>query len=229
MFVDDEVQVLRGLQTVLRRDQNRWDLTFALGSDVALSEMRAKTFDVVISDMRMPGMDGAELFRVIKREWPATVRIMLSGESDRASIARALPVLHQFIAKPCEAATLHAVIERTVRVTAADALVRAAIGGVEKLPTPSRLYFELSHLASSPTATVTQVANVISEDPAMSAKILQLVNSAFFSIARHTASVSAAVAYLGVDLIRYLALTQAIFDAVDREPFAGFSTDHIQM
>jgi HD-like signal output (HDOD) protein len=230
LFVDDEPQVLRGFQTMMRKDRERWDLSFALGSEVALSELHKRPYDVVISDMRMPGMDGAELLALIKRQWPATVRIMLSGESDRESIARALPSLHQFIAKPCDGATLRGIIERSARVISksADAQVRAAIGGVDKLPTPSRLYFELSHLASTPTSTIAQVAQVVSEDPAMTAKILQLVNSAFFGIAEHTSSVSAAVSYLGVDLIRYLALSQAMFECVDREPFAGFSTEHIQ-
>jgi HD-like signal output (HDOD) protein len=230
LFVDDEPQVLRGLQNMMRKDRERWDLAFALGSEVALAELSQRSFDVVISDMRMPGMDGAELLALIKRQWPSTVRIMLSGESDRASIARALPSLHQFIAKPCDGATLRSIIERSVRVISksADVQVRAAIGSVDKLPTPSRLYFELSHLVSSPMTTISQVAQLVAEDPAMTAKILQLVNSAFFGIAEHTTSVSAAVSYLGVDLIRYLALSQAIFASVDREPFAGFSTDHIQ-
>src|SRR5678816_1149827 len=69
--------------------------------------------DVVITDMRMPGMDGAELLRHIQRDFPAAARIVLSGQAERESIMRALPVTHQFLHKPCDGDTLRAVIEQT--------------------------------------------------------------------------------------------------------------------
>jgi DNA-binding NtrC family response regulator len=115
LFVDDDPSILLGLRNVLRRDRRRWDMVFALGGELGLDEVRKAPFDVVISDMRMPGIDGATLLNVIKEQQPATVRIMLSGYADDDALERALPALHQLLRKPCDTATLRGAIERAVR------------------------------------------------------------------------------------------------------------------
>src|SRR5580765_2202084 len=91
LFVDDEQAILDGLRNSLRKERKRWDMTFALGGQQALEEMKKTPADVVITDMRMPGMDGAELLRHIQRDFPAAARIVLSGQAERESIMRALP------------------------------------------------------------------------------------------------------------------------------------------
>jgi YesN/AraC family two-component response regulator len=100
LFVDDEQAILDGLRNSLRKERKRWEMTFALGGQQALEEMKKTPADVVITDMRMPGMDGAELLRHIQRDFPAAARIVLSGQAEREAIMRALPVTHQFL--PCE-------------------------------------------------------------------------------------------------------------------------------
>src|ERR1041384_141580 len=112
LFVDDESAILAGLQNLLYKDRKRWDLVFALGGDAALREIRAASFDVVISDMRMPGLDGAALLQVVKNECPATVRIIVSGHPDSDAVKRALPVVHQFLTKAGDIKALRAAIER---------------------------------------------------------------------------------------------------------------------
>ncbi|HMG23584.1 MAG TPA: response regulator, partial [Kofleriaceae bacterium] len=114
LFVDDEPAILAGLQNLLYKDRKRWDMVFALGGQLALDEIRKESFDIVVSDMRMPGVDGATLLNTVKDECPATVRIMLSGHADREAIVRALPALHQLLSKPCDAATLRGAIERSL-------------------------------------------------------------------------------------------------------------------
>jgi DNA-binding NtrC family response regulator len=111
LFVDDEPAILTSLQNLLHRDRKRWDLVFALGGEAGLDEIRKRPFDVVVSDMRMPGVDGAALLTVVQNESPATVRIVLSGYSDPDAISR-LPALHQLLTKPCDAKTLRGAIER---------------------------------------------------------------------------------------------------------------------
>ena len=76
LFVDDDPSILAGLQNLLYKDRKRWDMVFALGGKLALDEIRKAPFDIVVSDMRMPGMDGAMLLNLVKDECPATVRIM---------------------------------------------------------------------------------------------------------------------------------------------------------
>ncbi len=230
LFVDDEPAILAGLQNLLYRDRKRWDMVFALGGQLALDEIRKAPFDIVVSDMRMPGIDGAMLLNVIKDECPATVRIMLSGHADREAIVRALPALHQLLSKPCDATTLRGAIERSLDGTnlARDNLIRQIVGGVDKLPTPPDVYFELSRLMQSPTAGVADVAKVVSRDPALSAKLLQLINSAYFGTGQSTTSIHQAVALLGIDRLRYIALTASVFASPEMDNGRGFSLQDIQ-
>jgi len=201
-----------------------------VGGQLALEEIRKGPFDIVVSDMRMPGIDGAMLLNVIKDECPATVRIMLSGHADREAIVRALPALHQLLSKPCDATTLRGAIERSLDGVNLDRdiKIRRIVGGIDKLPTPPDLFFELSRLMQSPTTSVADVAKVVTRDPGLSAKLLQLVNSAYFGTGQATTSIQQAVALLGTDRLRYIALTASVFSSRDIENESGFSLQALQ-
>jgi HD-like signal output (HDOD) protein len=230
LFVDDEPAILAGLQNLLYKDRKRWEMVFALGGQLALDEIRKSPFDIVVSDMRMPGIDGPVLLNVIKDEYPATVRIMLSGHADREAIVRALPALHQLLSKPCDATTLRGAIERSLDGADIDrdAKIHRIVGGVDKLPTPPDIFFELSRLMESPTATVTDVAKVVTRDPGLAAKLLQLVNSAYFGTGQPTSSIQQAVALLGTDRLRYIALTAEVFSAREPEHTGEVSLERLQ-
>ncbi|HEY0477842.1 MAG TPA: response regulator [Kofleriaceae bacterium] len=231
LFVDDEAAILAGLQNLLYKDRKRWDMVFALGGQLALDEIRKAPFDIVVSDMRMPGVDGATLLNVVKDECPATVRIMLSGHADREAIVRALPALHQLLSKPCDANTLRGAIERSLdgADVERDIKIRRLVGGVDKLPTPPDIFFDLSRLMRSPTSNVADVVGVVTRDPGLSAKLLQLVNSAYFGTGHVTTSINQAVALLGTDRLRYIALTASVFSAPDPEDPSGFSIEELQL
>jgi len=230
LFVDDEPAILAGLQNLLYKDRKRWDMVFALGGQLALDEIRKESFDIVVSDMRMPGVDGATLLNTVKDECPATVRIMLSGHADREAIVRALPALHQLLSKPCDAATLRGAIERSLDGANVDrdSKIRKIVGGIDKLPTPPDIFFDLTRLMQSTTSTVTDVARVVTRDPGLSAKLLQLVNSAYFGTGQVTTSIQQAVALLGTDRLRYIALTASVFSSPGADDACGFSLQELQ-
>ncbi len=206
LFVDDEQAILDGLRNSLRKERKRWDMTFALGGQQALDEMKKTPADVVITDMRMPGMDGAELLRHIQRDFPAAARIVLSGQAERESIMRALPVTHQFLHKPCDGDTLRAVIEQThaLHKLMQNPALTALVGKLERLPAVPTTYTELSRLAADPKADAASFAKVIEMDAAVCAKVLQLVNSAYFGLGQKIVSIRPAVTYLGVEIIKSL-------------------------
>src|SRR6266545_6839404 len=110
LFVDDEPAILKGLQNLLFRDRPRWEMVFANSGELAVRELAKAPFDVVVSDIRMPGMDGATLLNHVKDRYPTTARIMLSGHAEREAIVRALPALQQLLSKPCNAQTLRRAI-----------------------------------------------------------------------------------------------------------------------
>jgi len=110
LFVDDELQVLEGLRDLLWRHRRQLELHFATGGNAALLALRQKPFDVVVADLRMPGMDGATLLERVQQEHPGVRRIILSGEAERATMQRALGVADGFVGKPCDLSVLLAAI-----------------------------------------------------------------------------------------------------------------------
>jgi len=213
LFVDDESKILDGIRRALHGDRKRWDLQFAVGGEAALQACEAGSFDVVISDMRMPGMDGATLLGHIRDRFPSTARIILSGYSEGASATRAVPVAHRFISKPCDAAELQATIERVC--TLQDVLctpdIRRIVGTVGELPSLSGVYTSLLQAVNNPSTSIREVAEILGHDMAMSAKVLQLVNSAFFGLAQTVTSLLSAAGFLGMETIKNLALVSETF------------------
>ncbi len=230
LFVDDEEPVLDGLRNLLRRQRHEWDMVFAVGSAAGLAQVEQHPFDVVISDMRMPGMNGAELLERVRDVQPRAARIVLSGYSEQESFLRALPVAHQLLAKPCEADELKAVIARTCAVQAilANDRMRELVGRLDRLPSPPRSYGELTRLCNDPNADLDSISKIIEQDPAMASRVLQLVNSAYFSLPSRTSSVPRAISFLGISLLRGIALTAQLFDQVEKQAVAGFSTAETQ-
>ena len=213
LFVDDESKILDGLQRMLHADRKRWDMEFAVGGEAALQACEKASFDVVISDMRMPGMDGATLLGHIRDRYPSTARIILSGYSEVTLVARSVHVAHRFLAKPCDASQLRSMIERvcTLQDVLCTPEIRAVIGTVGELPSLSTSYNALTQALSRPDTSISQVADILEHDVAMSAKVLQLVNSAFFGLAQTVTSLQSAASYLGMETIKNLVLVSEAF------------------
>lgn len=229
LFVDDEQNVLDGLRNLLRKQRHVWDMTFALGGRAALDEMARAAVDVIVSDMRMPGMDGAELLTRVKEQYPQTARIVLSGHAERDAIARVIRVAHQFLSKPADANTVRTVIERTCEYLTLmrDEGIRKVVGSMVKLPSLPDTYWELTRLAEDPDAGIADMAKVVETDPAMSVKVLQLVNSAYFGLAQRTESIVKAVTYLGIENLKGLLVAAHVFGA-DSPPVEGLSLDQMR-
>lgn len=228
IFVDDEQSVLDSLRDLLRKQRKQWDMVFARGGAAALEEFAKAPFDVAVSDMRMPGMDGASLLLEIKNRWPGTARIILSGHAEREAVVDSLPVAHQFLSKPCDAETLRETIERAcgLQVLLQEPEVRGAIGKLDKLPSVPRTYWELSRAAALPGVSLNDLARIVEKDVAMAVKVLQVVNSSYFGLARRLSTIQQAVSHLGVELIKALALTTQVFEAAGK--IRGLSVEEFQ-
>jgi len=215
LFVDDDKNILDGIRRMLHTDRTRWEMSFALSGEVAMQLCEAGSFDVVVSDMRMPGMDGATLLGHIRDRYPDTARIALSGYSDDALTARSLPVVHRFLVKPCNVSELRTTIERmcTLQELLNKPDIRRIIGTVGELPSLSSTYVHLTKVIQDPNASIVKVAAIIEQDVAMSAKVLHLVNSAFFGLARSVTNLSDAVSFLGMETTKNLVLATDAFKA----------------
>lgn len=213
LFVDDEPMVLRGIERSLRSMRSEWQLEFLPGGPEALEAMARQPFDVVVTDMRMPGMDGAQLLEELKERFPSTVRMALSGQSDQATILRAVGPTHQYFSKPCDAEELKQKIRHTLalRDLLDNPALKEAVSRLEMVPCLPALHASLSSVLQSPNCSITEASGVIVRDIGMTAKLLQLVNSAFLGTPSQVVSSRKAAALIGIDSLRTLMLSLHLF------------------
>lgn len=217
LFVDDEQHILDGMRNMLRKNRHVWEMVFVSSGELALAELDRGPFDVIISDMRMPNMDGAALLAAVRERHPRTARFVLSGQADHEAVYRALQYSQQFLSKPCNPQELMSVVQRTCSFQdmISNEGVRNAVGKLGNLPSVNQIYLQLCEALTDPEAPMQKIAEIIDKDPAMVAKLLQLVNSAYFGLAKKTNSVCQAINYLGVDLVKSLTLSIKVFSAFD--------------
>ena len=227
LFVDDEPNILKALQRMLRPMRHEWDMAFAENGEKALELLARRSFDVIVSDMRMPGMDGVRLLEEVKNRYPGIVRIILSGHSDQEMILKSVRPAHQYLSKPCSSERLISTVNRScsLRDFLSQNGLKQVISKIESLPSLPSVYTEIMTELRSPEASMQQVGKIVEKDMSMCAKILQLVNSSFFGLPRHVSSLSQAVVLLGLDTIRSLVLTVDVFSKFDP---ATMSTLHIE-
>lgn len=231
LFVDDEQKILDGLRRLLHPMRAEWEMHFALGGEAAKAEIERGEFDVVVSDMRMPGLDGADLLAFAKARQPQAARIILSGYSEQEASLRAVAVAHRFLNKPCDPKLLREAIEcaHGLQELLHEPEVRKMVGEVTSLPALPRIYTALNEALMNPDCSMSQIAQIVEQDVGLTAKVLQIVNSAFFGLPRQVSDIASAVSYLGSNAIRGMALSVSVFDAFERAcRVSGFTLDAFQ-
>ena len=203
IFVDDEPNILAGLRRMLRTQRNEWDMSFVEGGQAALECLQQGNVDVVISDMRMPVMDGAELLGQIRASSPEVIRLCLSGYSEENLVLRGLTSIHQYLTKPCESVHL----TETVRaiLAAGDRLspeLRCRVAGLSALPCRGSSLKALGGALEKPS--MDSVSQIVAADLGMASRVVQLVHSGFFGLAGHLERVEDACERLGPGNLRKL-------------------------
>jgi HD-like signal output (HDOD) protein len=231
LFVDDDQHLLDGLRRSLRPQRKEWEMTFVSSGEEALKAIKLKPYDAIITDMRMAGMDGRQLLDVVSSTHPEMVRFILSGQSDDALTLQSVMTAHQYLSKPCDSAILVDALQRTfaLQEIVANEKLRTLIAGLGALPTLPSVYTEINQKVSDPNASLREIGEIIAKDPAMTAKTLQLVNSAFFGLGRKITNPADAATLLGIDTLKTLVLSIGIFSQFEEiKPFApGFTLESL--
>ncbi len=229
LFVDDESNLLQGLQRILRSMRNEWDMTFVGSGHQALECLEKGGVDILVSDARMPGMDGVQLLTQTRQQYPTVFRVLLSGQADELLSMQATGVAHQFLAKPCGSDELIATLTRLGNLN--DLLMNPQLkqvaGSMQAVPSMPALYAELCRVLESPESSIEDISKIISKDMGMTAQILHLVNSAFFGLSRTISDPSQAVAYLGLATVKSVVLSIEIFQQFRPPEGLGFSFDRL--
>lgn len=219
LFVDDEENVLHGLRRMLYPMRNEWNMFFCTSANEAMNVLSKNKIDVILSDMRMPELDGASLLKKVKELYPQVIRIILSGYSDRESAILTSGIAHQFLAKPASAENIRSTIARVNSLRSHfnnDKLLKL-ISGLGTLPSLPDLYTKLESEISSPIPSIKKIGELIAQDLPMTAKILQLVNSAFFGLPQQISNPVQAVNFLGLETIKSLVLFVKLFSTLNIE------------
>jgi putative nucleotidyltransferase with HDIG domain len=227
LFVDDEPGVLRGLRRLLADLESCCDMSFAQSSREALDRLSTDNFDVLVTDIRMPGTNGVELMREVAVRRPGALRVALSGHSDHQVILRTVELAHQYLAKPCGEETLRAVINRAIFLERRFKIpnrIKETLASIKSLPSPVVSYRRLQAELSEPVVSAERIGELTAADVGMSSKILQLGNSAFFSAQKRVSNTLEATEILGLETIRTLVQTVGIFSAFEMIPVSGFTT-----
>lgn len=229
LFVDDEEMVLRMLRAAVASMAGQWEAAYAGSGQEALDLLRGQTFDMVVSDMRMPGMNGAELLNEVFRLYPATFRVILTGFVEQSHVMETVGTAHQFLSKPFELNRLKELLKRagTLRDRLSDPKLRQIVAQTGCVPVVPRVYFEILSALQNPECDIEGIAKIVATDPGLTSKILQLVNSAFFGLASPIAHPAEAVMVLGTGMVRSLALSDGVFSAFPAHHAEGFSVEHL--
>jgi len=232
LFVGSAPEEEKSLHELLIPLAGHWEIEFAASGEKALERLVAAPSDVVISNLHMAGMDGPSFLKAVCDRHPGIVRIVLSSQNDLAGAVRTVPLAHQFLVKPCEVGALRVAIERATSLSnvLGNKLLANIVGSVKDLPVLPRTYLALREKLMDPEASTRDVVKIVEQDVGISAKILQLVNSALFGVPREISSVSTAVNYLGISMMQNLVLSAEVFRIFESAAaIHGFSMEQVQV
>ncbi len=213
LFVDDEERVLSGLKRLLHAQQEKWQMRFTNSGQDAFQIMAEEDIDLIVTDLRMPDVDGIELLKRIKAAYPTVLRIGLSGTADEHLNLAALHLVHQYLPKPCQRDTLIATLERSIALknVMENESLKEIIPQLTTLPSLPAMYYEIIDQVNSEDSSIRDIGKIVSKDISMSTKVLQLINSAYFGMRREVTDPIQAVIFLGLNTIKSLVLTIKIF------------------
>lgn len=212
LFVDDESRVLDGLRRQFRDMRHEWQMDFVESARSAIAMARSRPWDVIVTDMRMPEMSGADFLVEMRKLCPASVRIVLSGQADHEATLKAAAVTHQYLAKPCDADLLRRSITEAI---ARETLLRSSrllgmIKHIDSLPKLPKVYAELVVEAKRTSCSGSSIAAIINSDPGLCAELLKLANSAFFSLTTPVVNVEQAITVIGLENVISLVVTAVL-------------------
>ena len=229
IFVDDEPMVLKGIQRTLRKMRTVWDMTFTSSAAEALSILEDRPMDVIISDMKMPEMDGTQLLAEVKKRHPQIVRLILSGHVEQEKTIQSVQFAHQCLSKPCDAEIIKQTLSKifALREILSDDSIKKIVSQIESLPSLPSIYTEIMAEMQSDDPSIKNVGAIIGRDVSMAAKILQVVNSVFFGLPQKIGNPQQAVMLLGLENIKSLVLSVKIFSEFSQKKYTWFNLDAI--
>lgn len=229
LFVSAEPSVA-ALGEALGACAGRWQARCVADRAQAMDALRAGAYDVVIGDVASGAEEALSVLERIKAERPDTARIVLGSRPEPDLLARVLGVAHQCVGMPCASTELWKIVERTCCMNGLmhHRGIRELLGGLERLPSVPRSYAAMTQAMAREEVHLGEIVAIVEKDTAMAARILQLINSAYFGQARRVASIPVAVSLLGLERLRTLALSTHVFGMLGEAESCACRLDQLQ-
>ncbi len=208
LFVDDEANVIRGLRRTLFPLKDSWDMFFSGDADEAIRIIKEKDIQLVVCEMKVYASDKRDFIEIVKDDFPEIIRFVLSGYSDEKTSMQAMKSAHQYLLKPSDVNLLKDKIDYSIGLVkyVKNKELQKFLNGVNELPILPQVYFELEKELNSEMISNKKIGEMISGNPSLVTKILQLVNSAFFGLSSKIIDVTQAINILGLNVIKSLVI-----------------------
>ncbi len=217
LFVDENPTALAELRKNLESDAKLWDISFEENAKTTLARIEGgEKFDVIVCALTMKQMDGTQFLHAAREVDPSSVRMILSDDEGMQLMAKASGVSHQVIGRPCEPHVLRVLITRamSVRENLASSPILSKLHKLGTLPSLPVIYQEIMRQMNSPDFSLAEVGATIEKDVALSAKLLQIVNSAGSGLRQEISSVPHAASMLGMEKLSAIVLVAEVFSTV---------------
>ncbi|MFI4866187.1 MAG: HDOD domain-containing protein [Steroidobacterales bacterium] len=222
LLVDAAPAAVAQLQQSLQLLRPQWEVATSTAVTPAMVTLSQRRFDAVVCDIGTAALDGPQLLTQVRDRHPNLVRLCLTASTDDDAFLLAMPVTHQFLGKPCNVENLCEVLDRicSLRDILRSGAIHELIGNLKALPATPHTFQALSEAIARPNAHAADISQIVSNDTALSIKVLQLANSAFYRRGAPVTSIQAAISYAGLEMIKSLALSACVFSALDASPAA---------
>lgn len=215
LLVNDVSSEIKLLNKTARRFDSDWNYFNAESYEELYAILEKEKIDVMICGLNMERMDGAQLLQKVRENYPNIIRIALTENVDSSQSLNSARLAHQILIMSSNAKSLKDKIAETIylRRFVKNQEVLKIVNGLEQLPSLPDLYLNLEEEISKPNISVRNVGHIISKDITMTAKILHMVNSAFFRIPQKISDPVQAINYLGLEVVKSLVLFAKVFSS----------------
>jgi HD-like signal output (HDOD) protein len=224
----EEERALPALKEAVARLPGRWQVHKAISGREALDWLTRERAQVILAALLLPDMDGAPFLQEAARLQPGAIRLALGGESPREQALKKGCFAHQILPRPCAVGPLEEALERALvlRDLLTSEPLQKLVAGLNALPSLPTLYRQFTEELCSEDPALDRVGEIVSRDAAMSAKLLQQVNSAFFGLGGRVVHPTQAVIYLGLETVKGLVLSYQIFAQFNRSRLSATDFSH---
>ncbi len=229
LFVGGDPALCQEFQAQDSGPDAAWTAQIALSGEEALALCYQASFDAVVADVRLAGMSGTELLDALMKRQPKAMRIVLSDLADIESTMKCIGHAHHHLVKPCGAPTLLHALNQAFAQEAwlPSEPVQGLIAQMHHVPSPPKTYFQVVEEMRSPACSIEKIADLIAQDPAITAKVLQLANSAVFGLELQVFQPLDAIGYIGLETTKAIVLLAHTFSSFDTLKLTGFSVDEL--